>query len=257
VIAERLHGAGRRGLHRVGPLGNLLILAGFLVVALASGSVAVKAGAAAGIFGLAWASGEPPRRFVRSLRFVLWFGAFLFGAQALSVRDGAILFRVGVPITAEGLLAGAQMTLRFLVILTASFLFALVTDPDRLAHTLIRFGVPYRHGYALILALRFVPFFRRELAVVREAQHLRGIRPSVRSLAGVRQAVRYTFVPVIVAALTRVDSIAMSMKGRAFGLHARRTPMQGRLWTPGDAAAWAVFAASIVLSVLSRRWAWF
>ena len=245
-----------RGLHRAGPLSNLLVLAGFLVAALSSSSVSLKGGALLVVPVLAWFSGESPRRFLGSLRFVLWFGVLLFAAQALSVRDGTIMFRIGVPITDGGLIAGAQMTLRFLLILGASFLFVLVTDPDRLAHALIRLGVPYRYGYTFILALRFVPFFRRELELVREAQRIRGIRPSVRSIAGLRRTVRYTFIPVLVAALLRVDSIAMSMKGRAFGLYSKRTPSERCGWSGVDAGSLALLVGGITLSVLSRRWGW-
>jgi energy-coupling factor transport system permease protein len=233
-----------------------LILAGLLTVALASGSVLLKAAALLGVLALAWGSGEPLRRFLGSLRFVLWFGALLFVAQMLSIREGDVLLRVGVQITDVGLAAGAQMTLRFVLILGASFLFVLVTDPDRLAHTLIRLGVPYRYGYTLILALRFVPFFRRELVVVREAQRIRGIHPSVRSLAGLRRTIRFTFVPVIVAALLRVDSIAMSMKGRGFGLYARRTASAEPWWTRHDVAALALSTCCVALAVLGGRWGW-
>lgn len=247
---------GNRGLHRVGPAGNLLILAGFVTVGLASPSVLMKLGALGLVGVLVLLSDESPRTFLGSLRFVLLFALLLFVAQALSVRSGTALLETPLRITDRGLLAGAGMALRFLLILTSSFLFVTVTDPDRLAHLFIRVGVPYRYGYAFILALRFVPFFRSELRTVREAQRIRGIRTSVRSLAGIRRAVRFTFVPVLVSGLIRVDSIAMSMKGRAFGLHRRRSSAVVERWRVEDTVAALLASSLVAAAVLSRRFGW-
>ena len=256
MIHRAEYRCGARGLHRVGPIGNLLILMGFLVVALASPSVALRLTGLGALLFLVLVSDASPGGFLRNLRFVLIFAALLFVAQALSIREGATLFTFGVPITDAGLLAGASMSLRFLVILTSSFLFVTVTDPDRLAHVLIRAGIPYRYGYVLILALRFVPFFRSELRTVHEAQRMRGLRTSVRSLGGIRKAIRYTFIPVLVSGLMRVDSIAMSMKGRAFGLHPTRTHGPLEPLRPADGLAAIGAGALIAAAILSRRLAW-
>ena len=148
------------------------------------------------------------------------------------------------------------MAVRFLGILAASFLFVDVTDPDRLAHGLIRLGIPYRFGYLLILALRFVPFFRDELRAVREAQRMRGIMVSVRSPRAILHAVRYTFVPVLVSAMSRVDSIALSMKGRCFGLHPTRTATGRELWGLWDGVAIAVGVAAVAFGLLTTGWRW-
>ena len=144
------------------------------------------------------------------------------------------------------------MALRFLVVLSSSFLFVLTTDPDALASSFIRWGIPYRYGFTLILALRFVPFFRNELRVVREAQQLRGIQPSVRSVGQIRRAIRYTFVPVLISGLTRVDTIAMSMKGRAFGLHQRRTSSHRLALTIEDGLIWLCCGLIVAGALLAR-----
>ncbi|MCK4681542.1 energy-coupling factor transporter transmembrane protein EcfT, partial [Candidatus Bipolaricaulota bacterium] len=189
-------------------------------------------------------------------RFVLIFAAFLFVAQALSIREGETLFSIGLTITDQGLLFGAQMALRFLVILSSSMLFVMVTDPDRFAHSLIRLGIPYRYGFILVLALRFVPFFRQELKTVREAQQVRGVSPSIRNFSGLRKAIHYTFLPVLVSGLTRVDSIAISMKGRCFGLHPRRTTSQERHWGRMDWIVVGLFLLLIGITIVARRYTW-
>jgi len=245
------------GLRRVGPAGSLLLLTGILVVALASPSLWLKGSVLVGVLGL-YRLAAPSRRDRGpiGLRFAIFFAVLLFVAHALSIRDGRVVLDVGLHITAEGLRAGGAMALRFLLILSGSFLFIAITDPDRLAQAFIRWGVPYRFGYVFVLALRFVPFFRDELHTVREAQRLRGIRTSVRSLSGIRKAVRYTFVPVLVSGLVRVDSIAMSMQGRAFGLHATRTPAEAPRWTLAASLAIVGAAALIALAIASRGGSW-
>jgi energy-coupling factor transport system permease protein len=248
--------AGIRGLHRVNPGTGLFLLASTLFAALGAGSLATKAGTLALVFCLAiWSEGSV-RTWCRSLRFVMFFAMLLFLAQMLTLREGSILFRFGIPVTIEGVMAGANMALRFLVILSASFTFALTTDPDALASVLIRWGVPYRYGFTLILALRFVPFFRNELRIVREAQRLRSVQTSVRTIRGIQRAIRYTFVPVLISGLIRVDTITMSMKGRAFGLLRRRTspPHAALTWT--DGLIWGCCGVLIAATLLARRLEW-
>ena len=245
---------GSRGLHRINPGTGLFLLACTLFAVLGASSLIVKAAILVVVFGLAaWSEGSV-WAWGRSLRFVLVFAALLFIAQVLAIRDGLVLFRIGISITSLGVIAGANMALRFLVVLSASFAFVLTTDPDALASSFIRWGIPYRYGFTLILALRFVPFFRNELRTVREAQRLRGIRISVRSIRGIRRAIRYTFVPVLVSGLIRVDTIAMSMKGRAFGLYRRRTPAAQRALTIEDVVIWLCCGVIIVGTLLARRY---
>ncbi len=248
--------SAKAGLHAATPATNLVLLAGLVGVVLASPSVVVRLGALGAILLLAGWSGVPVGAFLRGLRFVLVFAAVLLVAQALSIREGTPLIEGFPRITDVGLLAGAGMALRFLVVLSSSLLFVHVVDPDRLAGTLIRCGIPYRYGYLLILSLRFVPFFRRELRVVREAQRVRGLSPSVRSLRGIRQAIRYTFVPVLVSGLMRVDSIALSMKGRCFGLYRRRTAPRRERLRLADGIALGSVVLLVALAVLAARGGW-
>jgi len=256
MIPRVSYSMGEKGLHRASPEANLLLLLGFLTAVLATPGVMVKLGTLALVFILAALSGERLRAFLRSTRFVLIFAAFLFVAQVISIREGETLFSIGLTITDQGLLFGAQMALRFLVILSSSMLFVMVTDPDRFAHSLIRLGIPYRYGFILVLALRFLPFFRQELKTVREAQQVRGVSPSIRNFSGLRKAIHYTFLPVLVSGLTRVDSIAISMKGRCFGLHPRRTTSQESHWGRIDWIVAGLFLLLVGIAIVARRYTW-
>ena len=255
MIGVHAQGSGERGLHKVSPLVNLALLLVLVSTVLASPGVVAKVATFGLILCLLPVSGEPVTGFLRSLRFVVVFAGLLLLVQAVTIRTGDPLWPRGW-VTDQGLLQGLGMAMRFLVVLSASYLFVTVTDPDRLAQSLISIGIPYRYGYLLILALRFVPFFQRELLIVREAQRMRGIHVSVRRPRAVVRAARYTFVPVLVSALSRVDSIAMSMKGRCFGRFSTRTVSQPLSYGWRDAAVAALCAGWIALTILSRLGGW-
>jgi energy-coupling factor transport system permease protein len=237
-------------------LANFVLLLCTVSAVLISPGVSIKGLLVALVVLLASLSGESPLRFVRSVRFVVYFAAVLLVVQTLSIHTGVALLSRPFLVTSGGLLAGGEMALRFFAILSASFLFVNVTDPDRLAQGFIRLGLPYRYGYLLILSLRFVPFFRDELRSVREAQRVRGIDISVRTPKAVLHAARYTFVPVLVSALSRVDSIALSMKGRCFGLYPTRTTARTEARTFWDWIALGVGLAAVAVSLLAVRWRW-
>jgi len=244
------------GLRDASPGSSLFLLLALVAGVLVTPSIILRVVALGLVLALAAWSRVEVGGFLKSLRFAVIFALVLFVAQALSVKGGAPLVRVPILITDTGVRAGLAMALRFLVILTASFLFAQAMDPDRLAASVIRWGIPYRYAYLLILSLRFVPFFQRELRIVREAQRVRGIRPSIRSLRGIRTAVRYTFVPVLVSGLMRVESIAMSMKGRCFGLHPKRTLSVPHRITGADVLTWGLAVGLITVTVCSAVGRW-
>ncbi len=237
-----------------GAVGNLFLLAGCVSAVLVAPGIGVKLAVLLLVFAVAqWFTGSM-LIFAKKLRFVVLFSLVLFVSQALSTDIGHVVL-LG-RITDQGLVAGAEMALRFLVILSSSMLFVALTDPDELTHVLIRAGIPYRFGFVLSLALRFVPFFSQELSRVREAQRLRGIVFSYRRPSELRRAIYYTFVPVIVSGLVRVDAVTMSLKGRAFGTSKRRTWSRPLRWTGTDTAFLVLATALIAVSILARRLQW-
>ncbi len=256
MIARRVPGARGALLRRTHPLANLLLLFGFLVAVLASPGLFVRLAAFALIILLAFLSGENARSFLRKSRFVISFSVFVFVVQALLVREGTAIVHSGVTVTDRGLLLGAQMALRFLVIVSSSLLFVWVTAPDRLARAIMGLGVPYWFGSIFVLALRFVPFFREEYRTIREAQHMRGLDRPIRSLRALRRSIHYTLLPVLTAGLVRADSIAISMKGRGFGLHPKRTITRRERWHLIDLVPLGLSVSLVGVTLLARRWAW-
>ena len=123
----------------------------------------------------------------------------------------------------DGLLIGFVAALRFLTVILISALFIVSTDPVALVYSLMRAGIPYRYGFMVILMMRFASVFALEVKTVCNAQKMRGLQIDEAGVKGLLRSIRYTIVPLIVSALSRVDGLVVSMEGRAFGYAKTRT----------------------------------
>ncbi len=154
-------------------------------------------------------------------------------AQILFVPSGKVLLELWIiDVTRGGILNGIALAGRFLAIIMMSWVFVATTSPARLSSGFSGMGIPYRYSFLLVLAMRFVPVFQTELSNVREAQSLRGLRLG-KGPGGIIRAARYTTVPMLVSALSKVHTLASSMEGRGFGAYPTRTelhPVRLNIW---------------------------
>ncbi len=188
---------------------------------------------------------------VRGLRLFVSTALFLALLQLAFVREGQALVRIGpLAPTGLGLAAAVYVAGRFLAVVLASYTFVLTTDPGRLVYALVRAGLPYRYGFALITALRLVPVFEREAQVVYSAQLARGVRYDVPSPRRLLDLARQFLLPLLVSALGKVDALAVSMEGRAFGKHATRTFLDEAHLSCEDALALALLVMGLVAAVV-------
>ncbi|MDF1537993.1 MAG: energy-coupling factor transporter transmembrane component T [Candidatus Thorarchaeota archaeon] len=193
-------------------------------------------------------------------KFLLIFSILMFIVQILVAPNGIIFFflvpQIGtlgplIPVTSFGVERGFIISIRFLLIVLSSMLFVSITDPTLLAHSLSQFRIPYRYTFAIILALRFLPLFDLENQIVRMAQKSRGLSSDVGSIRKIIRTVRYTFFPLIVSALSRVDVLAMSMDGRGFGFSHQRAYVRKSEWRLTDFLVGIGIIAYLVLCILS------
>jgi energy-coupling factor transport system permease protein len=136
-----------------------------------------------------------------------------------------------------------------------STLFVITTEPFSLACALMRFGLPYRWGFALVTAMRLAPVFRLEAHQVYRAQLVRGVAYDRRGPRRWWLVIRHLTLPMFVSALRAAHGLALSMEGRAFGLHPRRTFMRQTPFALRDAVAAALLglsAAGAVLLLITR-----
>ena len=198
--------------------------------------------------------------FWRKLRFIIIFGSLIFFVHLIFVHKGVLLWQssllgLKLQIWSAGVTDGLSLVFRFINIISSSYLFVATTDPNSLAYSLMQVGFPYRFGFMLITSLRFIPVFYMELSQVRNAQMAKGIDLEGFSLKKFSLIIRYLFVPLVVSALSKVDSLTISMESRAFGLHQKRTYLEQRSFTRRDwLQAVLVLGCSLAFYLLMYRY---
>ncbi len=214
---------GHSILHRLHPLVKLawLLFGTILVFAVRSPWVVAVMVA---LLGLAFPPIGVRLGRVRGARLFATTALLLGLLQVLFVHEGRTIAQIGpLTVTGGGVQAGVYVAGRFLSVILLSYLFVLTTEPNDLAYALMRAGLPYRYGFALITALRLVPVFEQEGQTVYHAQVARGVQYDVRSPRRFLTLGRQFFLPLLVSALGKVDALAVSMEGRCFGKYPTRT----------------------------------
>jgi len=188
-------------------------------------------------------------RGVRGMRIFVLTAVTLALLQMIFVHEGQELFRLGILApTMGGVRAGVYVATRFLAVVFLSYLFVLTTEPGDLAYALMRAGLPYRFGFALITAIRLVPMFEQEGQIIYNAQLVRGVRYDARSPKRFLTLGRQFFLPLLVSALSKVDALAASMEGRCFGKYSERTFRRQTRFTRCDVMATTALALAILVT---------
>jgi len=137
----------------------------------------------------------------------------VFGA-ANTDPSATELARIGpLRVTGEAVRTALGVGLRILAIGSVGAVIALTTEPTRLIDALTQqVRIPERFGYGALAAYQAIPRFADDLAALRQARRLRGLRGSwhPRLLVG-----------LLVLAIRHADRVALAMDARAFGIGPR------------------------------------
>lgn len=245
-------------LHRLNPMTRLLALVAYSVSIFLFSSLTLELlSFLAMLLVAAWLGSRSIAALVVS-KYFLSFAVVIVAVQAVFTGGGdtivsipLVLFRVDI--TAMGVYNGLLIAFRFLTIILASALFIVTTEPNGLAYALMRAGLPYRFGFMVVTAIRFLPVFEAEAGTVRNAQAARGLEIDAGGLRGVLKAARYTLMPLIVSALSRVDVLVVSMESRAFGHSRSRTFTRSPPFGAADGAI-CLAALAIVAALALNPW---
>jgi energy-coupling factor transporter transmembrane protein EcfT len=191
----------------------------------------------------------PATTLVRSLA-VLWGAALTIGVfNALfnaANADPMIaeLVRIGpFRLTEPALAGGAGLAARVVAIAAVGVVFAQTTDATRLVDALVQQGrVPERFAYGALAAYQAIPRFAEDLATLRQARRIRGLRGEwhPRILVG-----------LLVLAIRHGDRLALAMDARAFGSGSRSRYRIVRWGVPDVAVAVGSAAVLALLVVLA------
>jgi energy-coupling factor transport system permease protein len=163
---------------------------------------------------------------VRGFRLVIATGLILFTLYLIFDKSGSIVINPGIPllrITSVGLNTGLRFSGRFFSIVFLSYIFILTTDPNQLAYSLMKVGLPYRYGFMLVTALRLAPILEKEAQTIYRAQLVRGVQYNGKNFKKIFLLMQQFLTPLLISAIRRADKLVFSMEGRGFGRHKERT----------------------------------
>jgi energy-coupling factor transporter transmembrane protein EcfT len=146
---------------------------------------------------------------------------------------------------------GVRVAARLLVLATVGFAFAQAADGERLIAGLRALHVPYAVVFVLVAGGRFVPATVADLANLRDAARLRGVRldgSPWRQFAGWRRLL----VPLLVTTVRRGLQTGEAMEARAFGSSRQRTQRVGLAWRRRDTLALVGAAGYLVGTAVAR-----
>jgi energy-coupling factor transport system permease protein len=132
-------------------------------------------------------------------------------------------------VTQEQLFYELNIMLKYFVIVPSVFIFIVTTNPSEFAASLNRIGVSYNVGYAISIALRYIPDVQDDFHKIRNAQEARGIEMSQK--AKLMDRIKHTaaiIFPLIFTSMGRIDTISNAMELRGFGKNKKRTWYMGR-----------------------------
>jgi len=210
-----ISGSGR--LHRWDPRFKIVAL---IMVSLASlgASLPVLSGACLLMLMVVIRAGVPPGALMRDLKPVVLLLLFIFLARAL-VTPGEQLFVLGPwPVTREGVIAGAVICSRLLLVLLAGVAVMASTRLSEIKAAVEWFlkpipGVPEKQiGTMLSLIVRFLPHILDQARETGDAQRARGIENRKNPFYRV---IRFS-IPVLRRTFLTADQLALAMEARCY-----------------------------------------
>ncbi|HET9346719.1 MAG TPA: energy-coupling factor transporter transmembrane component T [Candidatus Limnocylindrales bacterium] len=150
--------------------------------------------------------------------------------------------RIGpLRLTQEGIAGGIGLAARIVAIAVTSVVFALTTDSTRLVDALVQQArLPARFGYGALAAYQAVPRLSDDLATLRQARRIRGLRGSWHPRL---------LVSLLVLAIRHGDRLALAMDARGFGSR-ERTAYRTSGWAWIDLVI-AISAAVVLVVALA------
>ncbi len=142
-----------------------------------------------------------------------------------------ILFHIAgsYSMTAEQLFYELNVVLKYFTIVPAIFMFMVTTNPSEFAASMNKIGINYNIGYAIAIALRYIPDVHEDFTAIKNAQSARGIEMTKKATFPKRiKSVAAIIFPLVFSSMDRIDVVSNAMELRGFGKEKKRTWYSGR-----------------------------
>lgn len=153
--------------------------------------------------------------FIFSFVFLLTYPIFV---NADLVENTGIAFEIASHKVYWGaIIFGVIIALRMITIITSAFIFSFTTPFSAFVSALIQqWKLPYKIGYTIMAAYRFIPMIAFDLYIIRAAHKIRGVSDKGLFIGRFKQVKRYT-IPLLSSAIRKAERTALAMDNRAFG----------------------------------------
>lgn len=147
-------------------------------------------------------------------------------------------------VTTESFKVAMSLALRSLCFVVLSFMFVLTTDSTKFMLSLMQqLKLPPQLTYGILAAYRFLPTFRHELDILRQAHRIRGVGQA-KGIKGRLQQLRRYMIPLLANAIRKAERVAIAMESKGFTGETERTHYHELTVTKAD---WVLLIGFIVV----------
>ena len=152
-------------------------------------------------------------------------------------------------VTAEQLFYMFNFLMKYMAVIPIALLFIMTTNPSEFAASMNKIGISYRVGYAVAIALRYIPDVQRDYREISQAQQARGISlgKEEKTLDRIKNSAAILF-PLVLSSIQRIETISNAMELRGFGKHKKRTWIMEKSMVKRD---YAGIILGIVIMIIS------
>ena len=172
-------------------------------------------------------------KFILFFLFLNLITVFLFspyqGTEIYGTKT--VLFHIAerYSVTTEQLFYEFNIMLKYFTVVPVVLMFMVTTNPSEFAASMNRLGISYNVGYAIAIALRYVPDVQSDFTKIKHAQEARGIEMSnTASIFKRLKNMANIIFPLIFSSMDRIDVVSNAMELRGFGKKKKRTWYMGK-----------------------------
>lgn len=194
-------------------------------------------------------------KFILFFLFLNLLTVFLFspyqGTEIYGTKT--VLFHIAgrYSVTTEQLFYEFNIMLKYFTVVPVVLMFMVTTNPSEFAASMNRLGISYNVGYAIAIALRYVPDVQSDFTKIKHAQEARGIEMSSKaSLFKRLKNMANIIFPLIFSSMDRIDVVSNAMELRGFGKKKKRTWYMGKSLERNDYLTLAFVICFVVAALV-------
>src|SRR5690625_4986262 len=204
-----------------------------------------------------------PLRFILKGLTPIWFLIFFtFLLHLFLTKEGPVVFEWGIfSFYLGGIIQGAIISLRFLLLILMTSLLTLTTTPIEITDAIEALLNPLKkvkfpvHELALMMSisLRFIPTLMQETDKISKAQASRGVDFRTGKFKERIKAIIPLLVPLFVSAFKRAEELAMAMEARGYKGGEGRTKLRELTYVTRDYMMFVVFISVVAALFVIRN----